>query len=121
MRVLIVEDEPIVAGYLESVVEGAGHAVAAVASSVPEALGMLNESFDAALLDCNLQGVSASPVAEALRQRRVPFIVMSGYQRTHLPPELIDAPYLPKPSRGNNIRAALNEIASALTRSDTPA
>jgi CheY-like chemotaxis protein len=53
---------------------------------------------DAALLDLNLQGETALPIAAALKARDVPFVILSGYDRSQVDaPELHDAPRLSKP------------------------
>ena len=53
---------------------------------------------DAAILDLNLSGQSALPVAAALTTQKVPFVIVSGYSRSlQRDPALLRAPYLSKP------------------------
>ena len=52
---------------------------------------------DAATLDLNLNGETTAPVANALRQKAVPFIVVSGYGGKHADPAFRDAPLVRKP------------------------
>src|SRR5271154_3099275 len=79
-RVLIVEDEPVLAFALEELLVEAGFAIAGVASRLETALAMIESGVcDAAILDTNLAGVSVDPAASALAARGLPFIILSGY------------------------------------------
>jgi DNA-binding response OmpR family regulator len=79
-RILLIEDEPILAFALEEFLIGAGFEIAGVAGRLQSALAMIDGGvFDAVILDANLAGVSAAPAATALRELGVPFIVISGY------------------------------------------
>jgi DNA-binding response OmpR family regulator len=57
------------------------------------------EPLDAAVLDVNLAGERVDPVADALAERGVPFLFMTGYGRNMLPAEHADRPALAKPFR----------------------
>ena len=96
---LVVEDEMLVALELECVLRKQGCIVLGPAASVPRALALIGEGRpDAALLDLNLNGQSALPVAAALNGRSVPFLIVSGYSETQSQaPELSRAPRLAKP------------------------
>jgi DNA-binding response OmpR family regulator len=110
-RILIVEDEPLIAQEIEAVLAGAGFAIAGVAPTVSKALAMIAErEFEAAVLDANLRGHSAAPVANALRQFGTPFLVLSGYSKAHLAEPLLDAPHLPKPFQPGALVRALNAL-----------
>ena len=88
-RILIVEDEALVAMILEEQLEDLGVAVAATCASVPEALRAIDEHApDAAILDVNLAGQLVYPVADRLIDRGIPFVFVTGYGR-----ESIDARY----------------------------
>ena len=66
-RILIVEDEPLIAMMLEDFIESLGHDVRGPCESVAEALAMVEvDGFDLAILDVNLKGESVWPVAAAL-------------------------------------------------------
>ena len=79
IRVLIVEDEPLVAATLSDVVEDAEGEVVGIARSVSEARQMIQRlSFDTAVLDLNLSDGEVTPVLEALQARRSPTVVYSG-------------------------------------------
>ncbi|HEX6011198.1 MAG TPA: response regulator [Geminicoccaceae bacterium] len=79
-RVLVVEDELIVAFLLEDMLAGLGCAVVGPAARVDQALALLDaEAIDAALLDVNLNGHKSYPVADALAARGVPFVFSTAY------------------------------------------
>ena len=78
-RVLVVEDEVLVAITIAAEVEVAGALVVGPAFSVEEALALADaEPIDVAVLDINLLGEKVWPVAEALSKRRVPYVFASA-------------------------------------------
>ena len=108
MRVLIVEDEYMIALDTAAVLKHAGCDVAGIAGSVAKALRLLDdERCDAVVLDANLSGDSAEPVAAALLQRGSPYVVVSGYNTVQLPGLLASAPFLAKPYKPANLAAAV--------------
>jgi DNA-binding response OmpR family regulator len=109
MRVLVVEDEALIALDIARQLTAAGFQVVGPAISVSRALGLIAEhGCDIALLDVNLGNRETSePVARALRARGTPFIVLSGYAREHHPPGLQGAPVLSKPASPGDLIAAL--------------
>ncbi len=79
IRVLIVEDEALVAATLPDAVENAGGEVVGVARTVGEARQLIRLlTFDVAVLDLHLADGDVTPVLEALQARRAPTIVYSG-------------------------------------------
>ena len=75
-RVLVVEDEPLIRILLEDMLGELGYTVAAEAARIEEALeATKNADFDVAILDANLDGEPASPVADALVARGTPFVL----------------------------------------------
>jgi DNA-binding response OmpR family regulator len=77
--ILIVEDEPLIAMMLEDFILSLGHEVAGPCETVAEALeAVACKSFHLAILDVNLKGENVWPVARALRERGVPFVLASG-------------------------------------------
>jgi len=112
MRVLIVEDEGFIALDMESALTDAGCEIVGIAASVNKALKILDEKCcDAVILDANLGGEDTAPIASALRARRIPFLVVSGYERPR-PGVFADAPFLAKPFTS----LALVESVRSLTR-----
>ncbi len=97
-RILVVEDEALVAMLVEDALTDAGFAVLGPARSVAQALEMLRGAApDAAVLDLNLGGENSLAVAEALAARGIPFVVATGYGAAGLPAHLRHIPVLPKP------------------------
>jgi len=79
-RILIVEDEMLVAMHLEDVLVEMGHRVVALASRLDKAIALANEGdIDLAFLDVNVAGEPSFPVADILRGRGIPFIFATGY------------------------------------------
>ena len=110
-RVLIVEDEPLIALTLEDLLIDAGFKVVGVAGKLEKALAMIGSAvFDVAIVDANLAGVSASPVASALTARGIPFVVLSGYSIEQLPDEFLGAHFLKKPCRPAELIQTLGDI-----------
>ena len=117
VRILIVEDDCLVAGYLEELLGMAGCVVVGPASRVHEALTLIEgERLEAALLDLNLRGERTTAVAEALAARRVPFLILTGYGAEHVPDEkaLQQAPRLGKPFRSRQLLRALADTVAAV-------
>lgn len=80
LRVLVIEDEAVIAMTAEDMIEQLGHAVAGQAATLDEALSQVNRcDFDLALLDINLNGLMSTPVAHALRAAGKTFIFTTGY------------------------------------------
>ncbi|MBS0334103.1 MAG: PAS domain-containing protein [Proteobacteria bacterium] len=106
-RVLIVEDAVLLAMELESGLSDAGATVIGPAYELEEALGLLDQPIDAAVLDANLNGHSVTPVAEALSRRRVPFVFATGYGEAAGAPGGFDAPVIRKPYDVTQVAAAV--------------
>lgn len=108
-RILIVEDEFLLAMELEALLEQRGCMVLGPVSSVGQALVLLDgEQPELALLDVNLKGERATPLAAALRERGVPFVLITGYGGAQLSePELRDAPRVDKPVECRALRRAV--------------
>jgi CheY-like chemotaxis protein len=112
-RVLVVEDEFLLAMELEGLLSGRGCEVLGPASTVQQALAVLRDHQpEVVVLDVNLKGQRATPVAAALHDRGVPFVVITGYSEAQLSePELREAPRLDKPI---SCRALCRAMARAL-------
>lgn len=97
-RILVVEDEPLLAMDITSQLEAAGAAVVGPAGNAFAALSMVEQyRFHAALLDANLAGEQVDEIAALLAQHRIPFVFVSGYDRASLPAGFEDAELLSKP------------------------
>jgi len=108
-RVLIVEDESLVAMLLETILEDMGCTPIGPAASIDEGLAMVadGDNLDAALLDVNLAGRLVFPVAEALQARGVPFVFSTGYGEGGLPDEWRGQATIQKPFTEATVRDAL--------------
>ena len=97
-RVLIVEDDYVIAQGLSHAIADNGFTVVGPVDTADLAVRLIaNEPPDGALLDVRLRDGSSVEVAKALQERGVPFIVMSGHSRDTLPFELKKAPFVAKP------------------------
>lgn len=111
-RVLVVEDEVLVAALLEDRLQALGCNVVGPAMSVGQALELLkSDDIDAAVLDVNLAGEKVFPVADALAAKDIPFIFAtaygaSGVTERHSRREILDKPYQER-ALEHALRAAL--------------
>src|ERR1700722_14479694 len=95
LRVLIVEEEPMVAWLLDDMLADFGCAIVGAADRIEEALAMIEEqSIDVAALGLNLRGRMSYPVADALVARGIPFVFTTGYARDRLLDAYRAYPYL---------------------------
>jgi CheY-like chemotaxis protein len=113
----LVEDEMLVAWLLEDMLADLGCAVVGPASSVKQALAMIDaEAIDAAVLDVNLNGQMSYPIADALVARGVPFVFSTGYDKDTLLDGYRTFPVLQKPFH----REELSETFAALFMTKKP-
>ena len=108
-RVLVVEDESLVAMLLETILEDMECIPVGPASNIDdgEALARDTADLDAALLDVNVAGRQVFPVAEVLKARGVPFVFSTGYGEGGLPEEWRGQATIQKPFTEAAIRDAL--------------
>jgi two-component SAPR family response regulator len=98
LKVLVVEDESLVALDIENMLEEMGCKVVASVPRLVKALDLASRlDFDLAVLDINLAGEVVYPLAFRLAARGIPFLFSTGYSTSTLPPELRDRPILKKP------------------------
>lgn len=116
-RVLIVEDESLVAMLLETILEDMGCTPVGPASNIDDGLAMVadSEHLDAALLDVNVAGRQVFPVAEALKARGVPFVFSTGYGEGGLPDEWRGQSTIQKPFTEETVRSALMKALGVAT------
>lgn len=114
VRVLVVEDEAMVAMLVEDELLGAGAQVVGPAASVEDAMRLLDGigdgGLDIGVLDMNLGGRSVLPVADALARRAVPFIFMTGYGDTGIHGPHAGVPVLQKPFSPCDLIAILGQM-----------
>ena len=112
-RVLIIEDEPIIAMDVEDVLVEAGFAIAGPASSINGALEvMASHAFDVALVDGNLLGQRVDVLVLELVRRNKPFAFVTGFAKEDLPKGFENIPVVKKPVE----RDRLIEVVQALTK-----
>ena len=98
LKILIVEDDVVLALDLAHLLEGMGARPVGPAHDMEMGLAMArSETLDLAILDVNLGLDDSTPIADQLRLRGIPFVIATGYRRQDLPPSLQDAPLLCKP------------------------
>lgn len=114
-RILVVEDEMLIAWAIADSLTGLGCKVVGPATRVDQAIAVIDhEPIDAALLDLNLDGQMSYPVVDLLVARHMLFIILTGYHKSNLPKEYQIFPLMQKP-------VGPATLADALTKLLTPA
>ncbi len=110
--ILIIEDEPLIAMMLEDFLDSLGHRVAGTVDTVAAALEQVDSGgFDVAILDVHLRGGEASwPVADALADRGLPFVLATGGHVEPAPERHHDAPVLAKPFTLDGVQRCLDGL-----------
>jgi PAS domain S-box-containing protein len=112
-RILIVEDEALVAMEMAAILAQAGYVVAGPVARLDEALARARgDAIDGALLDLNLGGLSGIAVAELLAEQGVPFAFVTGYEDTGVPPSLGDVPVVGKPFSAEELTRTVGAMLS---------
>lgn len=114
-HVLVVEDEYLLAEDLQHALTRAGATVLGPVPDVAEALALIaaGARIDMAVLDLNLRGDIAFPVADALLARGVPFALSTGYDERWLPARFAAVPRLEKPFKVERLAERLAPLRSA--------
>jgi CheY-like chemotaxis protein len=109
VRVLVVEDEPIIALDLEGILAGAGATVVGPAYRVSQALDLLDTGIDVAVLDFRLETETATSIVHRLSAKGIPYLFCTS-SRGH--PELAHAgvPVIDKPAHPNALIAAVRAL-----------
>jgi len=114
LRILIVEDEMLVAMNIEDMLLDLGHEVAGIASRLEPALALAREGeFDLAMLDVNLAGDQSFPIADILLERGLPFLFATGYGAKGIPEAYRAYPVLQKPFRMAELGEAVKLSSTA--------
>jgi len=110
-RVLVVEDETLVAMMLEEMLLELNCSVLGPAGDLAEAMGFAEKAeFDLALLDVSLRRTPSFPVAEVLQKRGIPFAFMTGYGAQDFPLAYQQLPRLSKPFDLPDLQRALKAL-----------
>lgn len=115
VRLLLVEDEFLLALCLSDLLEDLGAQVLGPVACVADAVDVIQQApeIDGAILDINLGGEVVFPVADLLRMRNVPFAFASGFDPDLLPARFRDVPMCRKPIDEAAVRAALQTLRPA--------
>ncbi|MGK9264511.1 response regulator [Sinorhizobium meliloti] len=109
IKVLIVEDEGLVALLIEDMLQDLGCEIVASVAGLKEACGIAETALiDLAVLDVNLGGERSFPVAHILHERGVPFMFSTGYGSSRLPAEFSGSPVLAKPFSATTLQETLS-------------
>ncbi|MCW3849098.1 response regulator [Sphingomonas sp. LB-2] len=111
-RILIVEDEPLIAMMLEDFLEALGRELVGVADSVADAIAAVEiGGIDAAILDVNLRGGEQSwAVADALAKAGIPFLLSTGAGGDSIAEAYRGRPTLSKPFTMDAVERALDAL-----------
>lgn len=114
-RVLVVEDEFLLADELRSELEQAGAEIIGPIGHLAGAMALANAhiTIDAAVLDLNLGGEEVFPLADLLCARGVPLIFSTGYDRVSLPSRFANVPACVKPVPLSQVVAMLQGVIGA--------
>lgn len=114
LRVLVVEDEIMIALLLEDLLADFGHVVVGPLARLDKAVEAAGrEAVDVAILDVNVNGREIYPVADTLAARGIPFVFCTGYDRQTLRAPYGDRPTLRKPFRRHDLREVLDALGRA--------
>ena len=111
LRVLVVEDESMVAVLLEETLVELGHTVVGPVARVKKALEIIQrEEIDIAILDVNINGENTFSIADVLAARGVPFFFSTGYDKKSLREPHLDRPILQKPFQLHDLEKLFAKI-----------
>jgi DNA-binding response OmpR family regulator len=111
-RILIVEDEPLIAMMLEDFIDALGHELAGSYDQVSGAVARIDEGgIDAAIIDVNLRGGEQSwPIAARLSDAGVPFLIATGGTGDSIAEPHRDRPVIAKPFTLDAVEKALDRL-----------
>lgn len=113
-RILVVEDSPVVADLIGYFLDELGCTVVGPAGNMASARELAGtQDIDAALVDIRIRGEKAFPICDLLAERRIPFILTSGYADWPVPERWQGAPRLPKPYKLDDLERELRRLLHA--------
>lgn len=111
MRILMIEDEYLVAAEIRLCLNRAGFAEIVHAATENDALKRISDgSWDAAVVDANLNGRRLDAIADALFERGIPFVIVTGYDRRRLPERVAGITVIDKPFRSEVLVDAVSSL-----------
>jgi CheY-like chemotaxis protein len=119
LRILLVEDENLVALLLEEMLAELGHTVVGPVARLKKGLEMAKSQIvDLAILDVNLDGEKTYAIADALAGRGIPFVFSTGYGKESLGVPYCNRPTLQKPFQQEELERLLSEVFPQQTASN---
>jgi DNA-binding response OmpR family regulator len=110
-RILVVDDEPLIAMMVEDWLEELGYTTVGPANSVTSALGLINDNApDGAILDVSLSGENSYSVAEELLSRRIPFAFATGRGANDVDVRFRNALMLAKPFDFDAVKGVIDRM-----------
>ncbi len=109
-KVLVIEDEPVVAMQLEEMLSDLGMEAVGFARTLDKALAADTRRFDVAVVDIDLRGQRSYPAAQRLADAGVPLVFVTGFPRERPPQRLGEAPILLKPYGIHELAHALHSV-----------
>ncbi|WEK02948.1 MAG: response regulator [Candidatus Devosia phytovorans] len=115
MRILVVEDEYLLAEDIREELEAAGALVLGPVANLRRALDLIDDTLtiDGAVLDMNLAGEMVFPAADLLIGRGVPLIFTTGYHEATVPPEYAHIVLCGKPLERGEVAATIHDLVHA--------
>jgi CheY-like chemotaxis protein len=113
-RILIVDDEPLIAAMMEEWLSELGHVVVGPAHNLAQALELGKSELDAAIVDVSLGKDNSYPLVDALIARGLPFALATGYGPDGVEPKYRDQPTLGKPFEFATFRGAIDDLVAEL-------
>lgn len=111
IRVVLIEDEPLVAIIVEDALEALGCEIIGPIAQLDEALAAVErENFDCAIIDVNIRGGLSYPVATLLVERGCPILLATGYRRGSLPDSLIHEACIAKPYSTSQLEQKIRQL-----------
>lgn len=118
-RVLIVEDEIVVALFLEDILAEFGYVVAGVVCHLDEAMAR-DPDYDVAVLDVHINGRSVFDFADMLAAQGIPFVFATGYGERGIPERHRGRPVLQKPFQPDDLKRVLEQTGSSWNDMGSP-
>jgi CheY-like chemotaxis protein len=111
-RILIVDDEPLIAAMMEEWLSELGHDVVGPAHGLAQALALAESDIDAAIIDVSLGKDNCYPLVEALIARGLPFALATGHGRDGVEPRYREQATLGKPFDFAAFRRAIDQLTA---------
>lgn len=112
-RVLVVEDEYLISIMIEQMLVELGYEVTLISKMDDAVIAAKSSAIDLAILDLHLRLAPSTPIAQALKERGIPFVLSTGSDRRSVPDWFLGAPTLSKPFTEQELARTLATLSSA--------